>query len=111
MQTCMSHNKCIQSFGKKYETKKKHLIDLRVDRRILLKVWKCLSFVSQRRIEGCNFTNVSEVLQRSIIRAIVLTMEAVQTSETSAHSYQSTRRYNPEDRHLRALRRGVKIDF
>jgi hypothetical protein len=31
---------------------------------------------------------------------IALMMEAVQTSETSLHSYQSTRRYNPEDNHL-----------
>jgi hypothetical protein len=30
-------------------------------------------------------------------------MEAVQTSETSVNSYQSTRRYNPEDSHLRSL--------
>jgi hypothetical protein len=29
--------------------------------------------------------------------AIALMMEAVQTSETSVNSYQSTRRYNPED--------------
>jgi hypothetical protein len=32
-------------------------------------------------------------------------MEAVQTSETLVHSYQSTRRYNPEDSHLHTDRR------
>jgi hypothetical protein len=31
-------------------------------------------------------------------------MEAVQTSETSVNSYQSARRYNPEDSHLRSRR-------
>jgi hypothetical protein len=31
---------------------------------------------------------------------IALMMEAVQTSETSVNSNQSTRRYNPEDGHL-----------
>jgi hypothetical protein len=31
---------------------------------------------------------------------IALMMEAVQTSETSINSYQTTRRYNPEDGHL-----------
>jgi hypothetical protein len=32
-------------------------------------------------------------------------METAQTSETSVNSYQSTRSYNPEDRHLRAQSR------
>jgi hypothetical protein len=32
-------------------------------------------------------------------------MEAVQTSETLVNTHQSTRRYNPEDRHLHAHRR------
>jgi hypothetical protein len=31
---------------------------------------------------------------------LALMMEAVQTTETSVNSYQSTRRYNPEDSHL-----------
>jgi hypothetical protein len=31
---------------------------------------------------------------------IALMMEAVQTCETLVNSYQSTRRYNPEDSHL-----------
>jgi hypothetical protein len=34
-------------------------------------------------------------------------MEAVQTSETSVNSYQSTRRYNPEDSHLQANSRSA----
>jgi hypothetical protein len=45
------------------------------------------------------FTNVSEVLAASIIRAMM--MEAARTSETSVNFYQATRRYNPEDSHLR----------
>jgi hypothetical protein len=40
----------------------------------------------------------------SVIRAMssldALMMEAVQTCETLVNSYQSTRRYNPDDRHL-----------
>jgi hypothetical protein len=32
-------------------------------------------------------------------------MEAVQTSETLVHSYQSARRYNPEDSHPHSQRR------
>jgi hypothetical protein len=36
---------------------------------------------------------------------ISLMMEAVQTSETLVNSYQSTRRYNPEDSRLRNHRR------
>jgi hypothetical protein len=35
--------------------------------------------------------------------AIVLMMEAASTSETSVNSYQSTRRNNPDDSHLRNL--------
>jgi hypothetical protein len=52
------------------------------------------------------FTNVSEVLAASIIRAMVaLMMEAARTSETLVSFYQTTRRYNPEDSHLRTHRR------
>jgi hypothetical protein len=47
------------------------------------------------------FTDVSEVLAASIIRAIM--MEAVSTSQTSVNFYQTTRRNNPEDSHLRSL--------
>jgi hypothetical protein len=32
-------------------------------------------------------------------------MEAASTSETSVNFYQTTRRYNPEDSHLRTYRR------
>jgi RNase adaptor protein for sRNA GlmZ degradation len=46
------------------------------------------------------FTDVSEVLAASTIRAIVLMMEAARTSETLVNFYQTTRRCNPEDGHL-----------
>jgi hypothetical protein len=36
---------------------------------------------------------------------IALMMEAARTSETSVNFYQTTRRYNPEDSHLRTHRR------
>jgi hypothetical protein len=52
---------------------------------------------------GCSavWTGVSlTAFHRSVLRSIVLTMEAVRTSETSVNLYQSTRRYNPEDGHL-----------
>jgi hypothetical protein len=43
------------------------------------------------------FTDVSEVLAASIIRAmIVLMMESARTSETLVIFYQTTRCYNPE---------------
>jgi hypothetical protein len=45
-------------------------------------------------------TNVSEVLAASIIRAM---MEAARASETLVNFYQTTRRYNPEDSHLRQI--------
>jgi hypothetical protein len=45
------------------------------------------------------FTDVSEVLHASIIKAIVLMMEAASTSETSINVYQTTWCNNPEDRH------------
>jgi hypothetical protein len=49
---------------------------------------------------------VSEVLAASIIRAMIgLMMEAARTSETSVNFYQTARRYNPEDSHLRTHRR------
>jgi hypothetical protein len=37
--------------------------------------------------------------------AIALMMETARTSEMSVNFYQTTRRYNPEDRHLRTHRR------
>jgi hypothetical protein len=47
---------------------------------------------------------VSEVLAASIIM-IALMMEGARTSETLVNFYQTTRRYNPEDGHLRTHRR------
>jgi hypothetical protein len=41
----------------------------------------------------------------SIIRAITLMMEAARSSETLVNFYQTTRRYNPKDSHLRTHRR------
>jgi hypothetical protein len=37
--------------------------------------------------------------------AIALMMEAARTSETLVNFYQTTRRYNPKDSHLRTHRR------
>jgi hypothetical protein len=39
------------------------------------------------------------------VGTIALMMEATRTSETLVNFYQSTRRYNPEDSHLRSQRR------
>jgi hypothetical protein len=50
------------------------------------------------------FTKVSEVFAASIIREMMM-MEAARISETSVNLYQTTRRYNPEDGHLRTHRR------
>jgi hypothetical protein len=36
---------------------------------------------------------------------MALMMEAASTSETSVNFYRTTRRYNPEDNHLRIRRR------
>jgi hypothetical protein len=48
------------------------------------------------------FTDVSEVLAASIIAPMI---KAASTSETFVNFYQTTRRYNPEDSHLRTHRR------
>jgi hypothetical protein len=40
----------------------------------------------------------------SLLRFVLL-MEAARTSETLVNFYQTTRRYNPEDSHLRTNRR------
>jgi hypothetical protein len=49
----------------------------------------------------------------AVIRAMIL--EAVRTFETPVNSYQSTRRYNPEDSHLPRseddIKRGLKEIF
>jgi hypothetical protein len=47
------------------------------------------------------FTDVSEVLTASIVRAI--RMEAVGTSETSVNFYQTIRHNTREDSHLHTL--------
>jgi hypothetical protein len=51
------------------------------------------------------YTDVSEVLAASIIRAITYRphMEAASTSETLLNFYQTTQRNNKEDSHLRVL--------
>jgi hypothetical protein len=51
--------------------------------------------LKRRRVEWYEFTNVTEVLRATIIRAV---------SEV-VNSYQSTRRYNPEDSRLHTHRR------
>jgi hypothetical protein len=53
------------------------------------------------------FTNVSEVLADSIIRAMIRVMEAANTSETSVNFYQTTPRNNPDDSHLHEETRSV----
>jgi hypothetical protein len=40
-----------------------------------------------------------------LLGCIALMMEAARTSETLVNFYQTTRRYNPEDSHLRTHRR------
>jgi hypothetical protein len=40
-----------------------------------------------------------------LFRGIIRMMEAARTSETLVNFYQTTRRYNPEDSHLRTHRR------
>jgi hypothetical protein len=54
-------------------------------------------------VEPCSLVevyNISEVLAASIIRAM-----SKDYSETLVNFYQTTRRYNPEDSHLRTHRR------
>jgi hypothetical protein len=64
-------------------------------------------FWVKRRVVWWKFTTVSEVLAASIIRAMIMMMmmEAERTSEIMVNFYQTTRRYNPEDSHLRTHRR------
>jgi hypothetical protein len=50
------------------------------------------------------FTNVSEVLAASIIKAMMM-MEALSTSKTLVNFYQTTRCNNPENSHLHTRRR------
>jgi hypothetical protein len=53
-------------------------------------------------VTGCNGSHRASL---NTVRLEVLMMEAVRTSETSVNSYQSTRRYNPEDGRLCTHRR------
>jgi hypothetical protein len=43
---------------------------------------------------------VAQCIRHLAVRIIALMMEAVETSETLVNSYQTTRRYNPEDSHV-----------
>jgi hypothetical protein len=52
------------------------------------------------------FTDVSEVLTAFI--NIALMMVAARTSETSVNVYQTTRRNNPEDSHLKIMAKLIK---
>jgi hypothetical protein len=62
--------------------------------------------VSVEVLDGYNcYLKYFSVLKTTICRAKAPMMEAVQTSETLGNSYQSTRRYNPEDSHLHTHRR------
>jgi hypothetical protein len=51
----------------------------------------------------CNVT--CECTTYWVVRLIALMMETARTSETLVNFYQTTRRYNPEDSHLRTYRR------
>jgi hypothetical protein len=66
-------------------------------------LWRWLSSGLLHHVVWQKFTNVSEVLAASIIRAmsgIVLMMEAASTSEMSTNFNQTTWHNNPEDSHL-----------
>jgi hypothetical protein len=52
-----------------------------------------------RRVVSLQETDISEVRTASIIRVIILMMEAVRTSETSVYSNETARRYIPEGSH------------
>jgi hypothetical protein len=62
-----------------------------------------------RRVDWYEFINVSEVLVASIRAITAMMMDAVSTSETSVNFHQTTRRYNPEDSHLRFYYKVVAI--
>jgi hypothetical protein len=67
----------------------------------------CISITNAQRI-------LADLKRRKILyedgcllgySAVALMMEAARTSETLVNFYQTTRRYNPEDSHLRNHRR------
>jgi hypothetical protein len=72
---------------------------------VRIKLIRWLSSGLLRCVVWYKYTDVSEVLTASIIRAIVLLMEAARTSETSGNVYQTTRRKSPENSHLHTRRR------
>jgi hypothetical protein len=49
------------------------------------------------------FTDIAEIISGRF----ALIMEAARTSETLVNFYQTTRRYNPEDSHLRTRRENL----
>jgi hypothetical protein len=51
-----------------------------------------------RRVVLSKFTDVSDVLTASIMKAISLMMEAVRTSDMSVDLYEITRRNIPQDK-------------
>jgi hypothetical protein len=55
-----------------------------------------------RPVNYYKFSDVSEVLVASIIKAIALMMEAASTSETQTVFYQTTQRNSPQDSHLQS---------
>jgi hypothetical protein len=62
-----------------------------------MRAWRWLFSGMLRRVVWEKFTDVSEVLAESIIRAM---MEAASTSKTSVNFYQTTRRYIQEGSRL-----------
>jgi hypothetical protein len=47
----------------------------------------------------------------AVFWVIALMMEAARTSETLVNFYQTTRRYNPEDSHLQAVKLFLRADL
>jgi hypothetical protein len=70
---------------------------------LLLSPLNVVSLITVPQVCFDVLTAVSTKMAVFWVVAIALMMEAVQTTETSVNSYQSTRRYNPEDGHLRTL--------
>jgi hypothetical protein len=56
-------------------------------------------------VAPCSLVEVYQRFRGPCCLAIALMMEAARTSETLVNFYQTTRRYNPEDNHLRTHRR------
>jgi hypothetical protein len=54
-------------------------------------------------VAPCSLEEVYQRFSGRIAVAIALTMEAARTSETLINFYQTIRRYNPEDSHLRRI--------